>query len=266
MRGVFPQTYIINYSEKEIYCFHTTSPYLQETIIQHMRSYPVFMNLTKCRVLVLGAGNVGLRKIYGLVDCDPLEILVLDPDSSREQLLPNASCICFSCRSFVPSDLDGRALVFAASADRSLNMQVATLCRRLSIPCNVVDMPDEGSFHVPAQFSHQDINIAFSTGGGSPALARHMAQDTAKRYAPMLAFMAHLRPLVLTMNEGNEVHATLFRSLVESELGIILYKLTCSSDTNEKILLYEQAKKLVLSLLPSKLHKNVVGLLQNMSA
>lgn len=190
-----------------------------------MGYYPLNVRLTDKHCLVVGAGAVGRRKIASLLAADPAGLLVLDaapPDAELTDLLrhPAAS---FAQRPFAASDLDGRFLVVAATADRAVNAAVALACRERGVLCNVVDAPDEGDFIVPAQAACGDLSVCISTGGHSPALARKIRQDLqgylGLRYERLLALLGRLRPLLLGLGLPSAENTAVFRAVVDSPLA-----------------------------------------------
>lgn len=224
-----------------------------------MHLYPVFLSLADSRVLVAGAGKVGRRKIAGLCDARAREILVFDPALSMEDQreLQAMSGVRVCCRTVRDDDIAGCTLVFAATSDRAENERIAALCAARSIPCNVADDPEGGTFHVPAHTRLEGLLAAFSTAGRSPALAGRIRKDAAvwleRNYGPLLIFMGRLRPLVLAMDGGAEKHGELFRSLVNSGLGEFL---ACKD--RQKI------REIATALLPPPLHGHIEELLHGL--
>ncbi|MCS6953331.1 MAG: bifunctional precorrin-2 dehydrogenase/sirohydrochlorin ferrochelatase [Bryobacterales bacterium] len=132
--------------------------------------YPVFLDLRGRRVLVVGAGRVGLRKIRGLLEAGA-EVTVVDPHGSPElERLP----IHLRRRRFRRADVRRHVLVFAATDQRDVNRAVAEEARRLGIWVNVADNPAECDFLVPARVRRGNLQIAVSTGGQSPRLAAEL--------------------------------------------------------------------------------------------
>src|SRR5690606_10021014 len=75
-------------------------------------------------------------------------------------------------RVFADADVEGKALVIAGTDDDGVNRRIAELARARNIPVNVVDQPELGSFIVPSVINREPIQVAVSTGGASPVLAR----------------------------------------------------------------------------------------------
>src|SRR5581483_10821850 len=74
------------------------------------------------------------------------------------------------------TDLDGAFLAVAATDHPDVNRAVAEAARARGVLVNVVDDPAACDFTVPATVRRGDITIAVSTGGRSPAFARHLRQ------------------------------------------------------------------------------------------
>jgi siroheme synthase-like protein len=129
--------------------------------------YPVFLDLRDRSVLVVGAGNVALRKTRGLLEAGA-RITVVSPETLAEfDSLP----VRLVRRAFRPSDLSGAALVFAATNNRAVNHLISLAARRRGILANIADSAAECDFLVPSRVVHDGIQIAISTGGRSPRLA-----------------------------------------------------------------------------------------------
>ena len=75
-------------------------------------------------------------------------------------------------REFAAADIEGAWLVVAATDDRAVNAAVAAAANAARIPCNVVDDRELSSFIMPAIIDRSPVQIAVSTGGTSPVLAR----------------------------------------------------------------------------------------------
>lgn len=134
-----------------------------------MPYFPMFIDLEKQPILVVGGGKVALRKLKKLEPYGP-SATVVAPDILPElAALPDVN-LCR--RSFVPSDLIPRpALVIAATDDGALNRRISVLCKRRHIPVNVADDPSLCSFVFPALVQEGDFSAGISTGGASPTAA-----------------------------------------------------------------------------------------------
>lgn len=134
--------------------------------------------------LVVGGGTIGLRKIGLLLDASATITLVSPELHADVQLLVDAGRIGYIPRPFEPSDVDGRFVVFAATADRSVNRAVLAACRERGVyACSVDESWPAGDFVTPATVRRDDVVVAVSTGGTScrrsrlikNSLSRHLA-------------------------------------------------------------------------------------------
>jgi len=132
--------------------------------------YPIFLSLKDRQVLVVGAGNVALRKTKGLLEAGA-RVTVVAPGHEREfEKLP----VKLVEREFRTSDLAGAALVFAATNDRLTNHRVAIAAKGRGILANIADSPEECGFIVPARVTRGGVQIAISTGGRNPRVSAEL--------------------------------------------------------------------------------------------
>ncbi len=141
-----------------------------------MNYFPVFFDLTDQKVLVVGAGEVALRKV-DLLMRSGASVFVVAPEVHPE-LLRRASgaSINLAVREFIPEDLSGARLVVVATSHRALNRWIANLSDSRAIPVNVVDDREASRFIVPAIIDRDPVLIAVGTSGTSPVLARRLRE------------------------------------------------------------------------------------------
>lgn len=140
-----------------------------------MAGYPIFLNLTGRRAVVIGGGTVAVRKAQGLLSAGARIILVAE--DFDEPLLKEVfkGTDTQLIRSKYSKDYLGCAqLVIAATNDRQTNEEIYKDCQELEILCNVVDQPELCDFFVPAVVRRGDLQIAVGTEGDCPAYAGHI--------------------------------------------------------------------------------------------
>lgn len=137
-----------------------------------MQYFPVFFDLNGKRVLVVGGGDVAARKVSLLFRAGA-EVQVVSPElcESLQNRVANGE-INHKARSFEDADIDACALVVAGTDDMTVNKHVSDLAHSKCIPVNVVDQPELCSFIVPSIIDRSPVQVAVSTGGASPVLAR----------------------------------------------------------------------------------------------
>ncbi len=189
-----------------------------------MTYYPIFLKVENQKCLLIGAGEVGLRKLKSLLQCNPDEVRVIDTcDPSPEMLrIGKDPRVSIEKRTFNPSDLDGKFMVFACTSNADVNKMIADLCLQKKILCNIADHPEGSNFIVPSVIRQGDLTLAVSTGGNSPAFTKKIRSDLQSvfgdHYAKFLTLMGRLRPMVLDLGEETSQNTALFRHLVASPI------------------------------------------------
>ena len=139
--------------------------------------YPIFLDLTNRKVVVIGGGHVAGRKVERLIECQANVTLISPQIVPPLQKLTDQMRIELHLRPYQPGDLSGAWLVIAACDDHHVNQQVFDEANRRHIFCNVVDDPPRCSFQVPALVQRDPLQIAIFTGGAGPALAKKIRQQ-----------------------------------------------------------------------------------------
>ena len=135
---------------------------------------PLFHNLKGRAVLVVGGGEIALRKARLLSEAGAvLRVVAPEIEPQLTDLVERGggqSCL----RGYASGDLAGCVLAIAATDDEPLNAQVSQDAKALGIPVNVVDSPDLCTVIFPAIVDRSPLMIAVSSGGDAPVLARLM--------------------------------------------------------------------------------------------
>lgn len=168
------------------------------------RLYPLFVHLAGMRCLVVGGGKVAERKVRGLLAAGAVIRLVapvLTP-GLLELVEKAGDQIVWEERFFCQADIDGVTLVFAATDDPEQNRMICLACRQKGILANGATGPEAGTFLVPAVVDRGRLQIAVSTSGASPAVAKKVRQAL-EAYFPeafdqFLAWMEKAREVVKT--------------------------------------------------------------------
>ena len=141
-----------------------------------MNYFPVFFDLAGQKVLIVGGGEVALRKV-SLLERTGALITVVAPQMTPELMQRAAAGILtLAIREFAPGDLDGARLVIVATSRRAVNRWIAKLSESRNVPVNVVDDREASRFIVPAIIDRDPVLVAVSTGGTSPVLARRLRE------------------------------------------------------------------------------------------
>ncbi|MDA2234274.1 NAD(P)-binding protein [Bacillus cereus] len=143
--------------------------------------YPLTVRVNEKRVVVIGGGKVAGFKIIPLLK-QGADIVVISPELDANLVkLVEEKKIRWYQREYEKSDIKSAFLVVAASSDLILNEQVAEDAAENQL-VNVITNPESGNVHFPAAIHRSLLNIAVSTGGASPKLAKKIRDEIANKY------------------------------------------------------------------------------------
>lgn len=134
--------------------------------------FPMFVDLAKKHVLVVGAGHIAARRIETLkLFCD--DITVMAPEIRPEI---EGMGVALRRRPYEPADLDGADLVIAATDDSALNAEIAQDCRALGIPVNVISDQTLCDFYFPGVSVSGPVVAGVTASGTDHRLAKRATE------------------------------------------------------------------------------------------
>ncbi|MCW8924133.1 MAG: siroheme synthase CysG [Gammaproteobacteria bacterium] len=137
-----------------------------------MNYLPIFFQIKQRPCLVVGGGSIAARKVALLRKAEG-DVTVVSPELCSElSELAAAGKIQHRAKTFSDEDMNDCVVAIAATDQREVNEQVSALANEKKLPVNVVDNPDLCSFIMPSMIDRSPVQIAISTGGTSPVLAR----------------------------------------------------------------------------------------------
>ncbi|MFC5437553.1 siroheme synthase CysG [Rhodanobacter umsongensis] len=137
-----------------------------------MKLYPLFADLSRRAVLVVGGGPVAERRVAALLGAQAQVTVNAPALTPQLRHWVAAGRIAHRRDAFQEGWLDRVWLVVAATSDIELNRLIATFAELRRIFVNVVDDAALSTFHVPAVVDRSPLIIAISSGGEAPMLAR----------------------------------------------------------------------------------------------
>jgi len=154
--------------------------------MEGLAMFPAMLNLQGLRALVVGGGPVGQRKAK-LALAAGATVRIVDPTIPPSE-------------AFADHHLDGIQIAFAC-ATAEVNARVVEACRSRGIwVCDAI-VPERGTFVLPAVVRRGDLQIAISTGGASPALARklrlQLEETFDESYGEWVRVLGEVREVVL---------------------------------------------------------------------
>ena len=188
-----------------------------------MNYLPIFYDLKDKRCIVVGAGGIAARKADLLMQAGA-KVSVVSPLLGSEMSGFNEDGkIDWIDRTFQSDDLLDAYLVIAATSDKGVNEKVAAEALKLKIPCNVVDNPQLCSFIMPSIINRDPVQIAVSTGGASPVLARlirtNLESCTPSAYGKLAALVDNYRDAVKLSFPKVEERRKFWESILEGPVA-----------------------------------------------
>ena len=143
------------------------------------RYYPIFLDVQDRKAVVFGGDHEAERKVRYLVECGA-NVTLVSPESDLTaglQELTNSGSLDWMRRSYQPGDLKGAWLAIVAdTSDDETNRSIHEEARDRNVVLNVMDVTHLCTFIAPAIVQRNDVTVAVSTAGTSPALARRLRE------------------------------------------------------------------------------------------
>ena len=137
-----------------------------------MDHLPIFINVRQNPCLVIGGGDIALRKINLLIKAqakvDCLSPLFCEGITNLSQ----SGDVNLIQKRFESDDIKDYAIIIASTDDSSVNALISKSAKEARIPVNVVDSPELSSFIMPSIVDRSPVIIAVSSAGRAPVLAR----------------------------------------------------------------------------------------------
>lgn len=184
--------------------------------------YPILLDVEGRRCVVIGGGDVAERKVRTLLERGARVVVVCAELTPGLEELAGDGKVTNIARPYQSGDLEGARLVFCATDDRVTNALVFAEAEARGIPANVVDDPELCSFIVPSIVARGDLQIAISTGGASPALAKRIRMQLEEEYGPeyerLIEILRIFRARVIEQVASPAARRRIFDAVAESDL------------------------------------------------
>jgi precorrin-2 dehydrogenase/sirohydrochlorin ferrochelatase len=183
---------------------------------------PIFLEVSGRCCVVIGGGEIAERKTCSLLEAEA-DIIVVSPTlSAGLAALAARGAIRHIARAYQTGDIDGAFLAFEASGDPGVVRAAAAEAHAAGVLINVADVPELCSFIAPAVVKRGALQIAISTGGASPALARNIREELEDRFGAefesMLEVLAAARRWLQVREADPAARTGILTALVTSDL------------------------------------------------
>ncbi|MCU0581605.1 MAG: bifunctional precorrin-2 dehydrogenase/sirohydrochlorin ferrochelatase [Syntrophales bacterium] len=187
-----------------------------------MKYYPVFLDISDKPCAVVGGGEVACRKVQRLLQCGARVTVIADALTPELEALKARGEIAHINDQYAAQHIASAFIAIGATDNRHVNEQIFRDARAGHILVNIVDEPERCDFILPSIVERGDLAVAISTGGKSPALAKHLRRELeatfGKEYETYLDIMGQIREVVLAKDRSPVENKKIFESLVQSDL------------------------------------------------
>lgn len=188
----------------------------------YLPPYPLYICLSGQPVVVVGAGEVALRKIQALLEHGASVRVVAPQATPAVRDLDRDGAVRWERRPYREGDLAGALLAVVATSDPQVNRAAFQEASARAMLVNVVDVPQLCNAIVPSVMRRGRLQVAVSTDGASPEVAKEVRRDIEERYPAWwegyLDVLAQMRLMVKDRVPGQSAaRAPLMRALARDE-------------------------------------------------
>jgi len=170
-----------------------------------MSYFPAFLKLDGQKILIVGGGNIAYEKLVHLLDfTTDIDLIALEFSDEMLQKIQEFH-LNFEQRAYEQGDVAKYAIVIIAVDDIPLQAKIFEESKQYKCLCNAVDSVDYCDFIFPSYIKKDDLTIAVSTSGASPAMAKHLRQYLQNLIPESIGeFLKEMRNLRKTLPKGKE--------------------------------------------------------------
>lgn len=145
--------------------------------------FPMFIDLSGKKILMVGGGGIALRRVRTLLKFR-VDILVVAPKlCGGLAKLAQEGKIRAEHREYRDSDTEGTDIVLAATDSSEVNRHVWKVCRKAGIPVNVADDRNLCDFYFPSVVMNEEVVIGINSGGSDPGKVKETRQKIEKLFS-----------------------------------------------------------------------------------
>lgn len=146
---------------------------IDEKLEKNNKKFPLFISIAGKKVLVVGGGNIAVRRINTLLEFGA-KIKVVADKIKKERI---SGRVEYVERFFEPADVDDVFMVIAATDDREVNHSIYKICSEKNILVSTADCRDECTFYFPAVCLNDKLSIGVVSDGSGHTLVSNTARE-----------------------------------------------------------------------------------------
>ncbi|MEE0421182.1 MAG: bifunctional precorrin-2 dehydrogenase/sirohydrochlorin ferrochelatase [Lachnospiraceae bacterium] len=142
----------------------------------HKPYFPMFVDLTEKRIVVVGAGTIAKRRIRSLLEFTN-NLTVIAPEVNRELLtLQEKGLLSITKKKYDHTDIQKADIVIAATNDAQLNSDIYRVCKAEGIMVNVCSDKSKCDFYFPGIARKDNVVVGVTASGSDHKKARSVIE------------------------------------------------------------------------------------------
>ncbi|MCF6309698.1 MAG: bifunctional precorrin-2 dehydrogenase/sirohydrochlorin ferrochelatase [Sulfurimonas sp.] len=170
-----------------------------------MSYFPAFLKLDNKKILIVGGGYIAYEKLEHLLDfTSDISVIALNLSDDMSKTIKEKD-LHFEQRGYQTGDIKDFAVVIVAVDDIPLQAEIFAESKYYNCLCNSVDSIDYCDFIFPSYVKKDDLTVAISTSGASPAMAKHLRIYLQNLIPSGISeFLVEMKNLRKTLPKGKE--------------------------------------------------------------
>jgi len=178
--------------------------------------FPIFLDLRGKAVLVIGNHKETVKRVETLITAGAKVTVLAKTPSAALVTLQKKKIIKLIRNEKYESVIESQFLVIVCGGERKVNEKIAHLCFEQERLVNVLDDPELCNYIFPSTFREGPLQVAVSTGGASPALAKHIRKkiqrEWGKSWGSFLKFAQENRAKVMKTVRDEKLRKKIFEN------------------------------------------------------
>ena len=141
-----------------------------------MSFFPIYIDLSRLNILVVGGGDIATDKIEKLLDFTDNITVIAPLISEALRAIIKDKNLNYNLRPYMSGDIKGFDIVVVATNNIKIHKEIYDESRGSRTLVNSVDNTDYCDFIFPSYIKRGDLTISFSTSGSSPAFAKQIKE------------------------------------------------------------------------------------------
>lgn len=184
--------------------------------------YPLMIDLTEKPCCVIGGGQVAERKVKTLLKSNA-NITVISLNATTDIIdLAASGRIILKTKEYLKGDLEGFFLIIIATDNKDVNLNIYQEVNHSTQFVNIVDAPELCTFIVPSSINRGNLQIAISTNGASPGLAKKIRRELEGQYGfeyeEYTQFLSEMREWVFNHEIDAYERSQFFQRLLDEDI------------------------------------------------